>query len=216
MKNFYSLGTKKYYIKRKSNSSMDYARGYWGEIIDPDGNQRNRLQEREKHLEDIQQELSYINSLKPGKILDVGCGLGYLLSGVNNNWEKYGVEISEYAANHAKKWTDNIYIGELQDINFVKDYFDLVVIHHVIEHIKKPEIVINEIHRILKNNGFLILGTPDFDSGCARLFGDNFRLLHDKTHLSLFSNESMHRFLRDFNFQIINVEYPFFDTRYFI
>jgi D-sedoheptulose 7-phosphate isomerase len=59
------------------------------------------------------------------------------------------------------------------------------------------------------------LGTPDFDSGCARRFGKNYRLLHDPSHISLFSNDSIQRFLRDHGFIIDRVEYPFFETRYF-
>ena len=45
--------------------------------------------------------------------------------------------------------------------------------------------------------------------------GNNYRLLNDPTHISLFSNDSMHRFLRDHGFKIDQVEYPFFNTRYF-
>ena len=59
------------------------------------------------------------------------------------------------------------------------------------------------------------MATPDFDSGCARQFGPNYRLLHDPTHISLFSNDSMHRFLRDHGFKIFRADYPFFETRYF-
>ena len=69
--------------------------------------------------------------------------------------------------------------------------------------------------KILKKGGIILLGTPDFDSGCARLFGNNYRLLNDPTHISLFSNDSMHRFLRDHGFTIDYVEYPFFNTRHF-
>ena len=61
----------------------------------------------------------------------------------------------------------------------------------------------------------IFLGTPDFDSGCARLFGAKYRLLHDPTHISLFSNESMFRFLRDNDYKISKVHYPYFETRFF-
>ena len=61
----------------------------------------------------------------------------------------------------------------------------------------------------------MIIGTPDFDCGAARRYGNDFRLLHDKTHVSLFSNDSMHRFLRDMGFKVQKVEYPFFDTTFF-
>jgi|TARA_B100002003_G_scaffold170875_1_gene158850 SAM-dependent methyltransferase len=215
MNNFYTLFPDKYYFSRKITDKADYEESYWTEITDPDGKKRNRLLEREQYLlEDVREVLSFINSKKPGKILDVGCGLGYLLSGVSDKWSRFGVEVSSFAAKYAKEWGE-IFVGELKDANFKQGYFDLIVLYHVIEHIDNPEDIIGQIYKILKDSGTLILGTPDFDSACARRFGNNYRLLHDKTHISLFSNDSMHRFLRDHNFHIDNVENPYFDTKFF-
>ena len=64
-------------------------------------------------------------------------------------------------------------------------------------------------------DGVFILGTPNFDSGAARRYGNKFRLLNDPTHISLFSSDSMHRCLRDLGFFIEKVEYPYFDTYWF-
>jgi 2-polyprenyl-3-methyl-5-hydroxy-6-metoxy-1,4-benzoquinol methylase len=211
---FYSLSEKEYYIKREILEDADYEESYWGTVIDPDGLVRNRVEERERHLEDLSNELKYVNSLKPGKILDVGCGLGYFLSGIDEPWEKFGVEISEFSADYAQEW-GGIFIGKIEDLKLRHNDFDVIVLHHVIEHVENPINLILEIKKLIKKRGTLVLGTPDFDSGCARLFGKNFRLLNDPTHISLFSNESMHRFLRDFGFTIDNVDYPFFNTRYF-
>ena len=61
----------------------------------------------------------------------------------------------------------------------------------------------------------MILETPDFDSAAARRFGNNFRLLKDKTHISLFSQDSIIRFVRDYNFKILRIDYPYFDTPFF-
>jgi len=211
---FYSLSEKEYYIKRELLKKTDFNESYWGTIVDPDGIVRNRLEERERHLEDLCNEIKYINSLNPGKILDVGCGLGYFLSGVDDAWERFGVEISEFCADYAQKW-GKIFVGQLEDLKFAHNDFDVIVLHHVIEHVENPINLILEIKKILKKSGTLLLGTPDFDSGCARLFGKNYRLLNDPTHISLFSNDSMHRFLRDHGFTIDHVEYPFFNTRHF-
>ena len=49
-----------------------------------------------------------------GRVLDVGCGLGWLLSAMNDNWNKSGLEISAYAATQAFKHGD-IFVGELRD-----------------------------------------------------------------------------------------------------
>ena len=206
--------TRGYFTRRTPERTVEYEAAYWGTVVNPDGNVRDRLQERQKHLEDIREELDYLNGLPPGRILDVGCGLGYLLSGLGPRWERHGVEVSRFAADHAGQW-GTIHAGELADAGYPDAYFDAVVMHHVIEHIADPEATIVEVRRVLRPGGVLVLGTPDFDSGCARRFGENYRLLHDDTHISLFTNDSMHRFLRDHGFVIERVGYPFFETRYF-
>jgi SAM-dependent methyltransferase len=86
---------------------------------------------------------------------------------------------------------------------------DLVVCLHVIEHLSDPILAITEIRRILKPGGWAIISTPDFDSPCAKRFGDNYRMLHDRTHCSLFTLESMHRFIRDHGLEIRDLKFPF-------
>ena len=191
-----------------------YEENYWGEIVDPDGRRRNRLEERDRYLEDLATELAFIGSLPPGDVFDVGCGLGWLLSALDDGWRKLGVEVSAFAASHAREHGE-IFTGTLLDCPFAEGSFDLVVMHHVIEHMADPVANIVKLGALLRPGGHLVLGTPDFDSGCARRFGANYRLLHDPTHVSLFSNDSMHRFLRDHGFTITAVNYPFFGTRHF-
>jgi len=203
-----------YFVCRELPDDASYEEAYWGVVTDPDGNVRDRRLERERYLDDMAVELAFINALPAGRMLDVGCGLGFLLSGVAAEWERHGVEVSAFAAEHASHY-GNIFHGGLEDAGYPDEHFDLVVIYHVIEHVRNPQALLKEIRRILKPDGWLILGTPDFDSGAARRFGNNYRMLHDITHISLFSNDSMHRFLRDHGLRIERVEYPYFDTRYF-
>jgi hypothetical protein len=124
------------------------------------------------------------------------------------------VEISELGARHARAY-GTIHHGDLESAKYPDAWFDVVVLHHVIEHADEPLALLRGIARILRPNGKLVLGTPDFDGAMARRFGDKFRLLHDPTHVSLFTNDSMHRALRDLGFVIERVEYPFFETRHF-
>jgi len=72
-----------------------------------------------------------------------------------------------------------------------------------------PERELFEIRRVLKKGGWLVLGTPDFHSPCAVRFGENYRMLHDPTHVSLFSLDGMSRLVRDFGFTIEDVRFPF-------
>lgn len=203
-----------YFVRRALPAEASYEESYWGVITDPDGQVRDRRLERAQHLDDLKTELAFIHSLPPGKLLDVGCGLGFLLSGVEHGWERHGVEVSSFAAQSAGQY-GCIFNGALEDANYADQQFDVVVLYHVIEHVADPLALLKELRRVLKDDGWLILGTPDFDSGAARLFGEKYRLLHDVTHISLFSNDSMHRFLRDHGFAINRVDYPYFETRHF-
>lgn len=207
-----SLYESKDYFIHIEPESIDYEEQYHLITTDPDGNIRNLLEEREHSLAATKEISGFLSELKPGKILDIGCGPGWILSSLGDEWDKHGLEISKFASKHAEQFA-KIYNGELDGFKEVN--FDVVIINHVIEHINDPVAAILKIHSLLKKEGVLILGTPDFDSGAARRYGSNFRLLHDPTHVSLFSSDSMHRFLRDFGFEIKYVEYPFFDTVWF-
>ena len=171
------------------------------------------MSERKQSLSRIKEITDYLDTLKGKKILDIGCGLGWLLSYLDDDWDKHGIEISKFASNHARQYGD-IYNGVLEDFpgNFK---FDVIVMNHVIEHLEDPIWTLNKIRDMLSDEGIFIVGTPDFDSAAARRYGDRFRLLNDPTHISLFSSDSMHRCLRDHGFKIKKVEYPYFDTPWF-
>ena len=203
-----------YYTRREGQPPSEFEEGYWGVVRDPDGNVRDLSKERDKKVEDLKAELQFINVMPPGRILDVGCGLGHLLSGVNPEWERHGVEISEYAAERAATH-GTIVTGDLQSACYPDAWFDVVTLYHVIEHMEDPVAELREIRRVLRPGGWLVVGTPNFDSACARRYGDRFRMLHDKTHISLFSAESLRRLLEDHGFNVEWEDYPFFDTRYF-
>ena len=211
---FEQLGEGEYFVRRTLETSADYEEAYWGVVTDPDGVVRNRADDCARFLAAARAELDCINRRPPGRLLDVGCGMGFLLSGVEEAWERHGVELSELAAGHAAEWGE-IKLGTLAEAAYSDHHFDVVVLYHVIEHVDDPESLICEVRRILRPDGLLILGTPNFDGAMARRFGDRFRLLDDATHVSLFSEDSMRRFLRDHGFSVGHVDHPFFDTPYF-
>ena len=148
-------------------------------------------------------------------VYESGCATGAnLYPFYLENKSVSGFDYDDYLLNYGRN--RGLQISNIdEDKEIVEEKYDLIISSHVIEHVQDPIKFINLIYKILKPDGKMILGTPDFDSGCARYFGDKYRLLHDPTHISLFSNESMFRFLRDNNFKIFNVHYPFFETRYF-
>ena len=201
-----------YFATIPPDGEVGYEEGYHHTTTDPDGKTRNLLQEREQYLAGVKEITDFLKELRPGKILDIGCGLGWILSTLGEDWDKHGIEISKFASSHAAQF-GNIHNGTLDD--FTGSEFDVIIMNHVIEHLSDPIGVLKKIRRLLNPKGIFIIGTPDFDSAAARRYGSNFRLLHDPTHISLFSSDSMHRCLRDHGFKIMEVEYPYFDTPWF-
>ncbi len=188
-----------YYVRRECASS-DYS-DYWGTVTDPDGNERDRLSEAERlqYLEDVAEELDFVRSLGPD-LLDVGCGPGWFIHEVGFG---AGVEVCPAAKREASKHMfvyDGVPAGQP---------FHVVRCSHVIEHVGDPCEMLELMHSCVIAGGWLIISTPDFGGPAAERFGDDYRMLHDRTHCSLFTNESMHRFLRDHGFSIERVTYPF-------
>jgi 2-polyprenyl-3-methyl-5-hydroxy-6-metoxy-1,4-benzoquinol methylase len=206
--------SEKYFVSIPLDESANgYEEGYHKVTIDPDGKKRHLLSERKQSLSRIKEITDYLDTLKGKKILDIGCGLGWLLSYLDDDWDKFGIEISKFASNHAQQY-GAIFNGTLESY-LDNSKFDVIILNHVIEHLESPIYTLNKIRNLLNDKGIFILGTPDFDSAAARRYGDRFRLLNDPTHISLFSSDSMHRCLRDQGFKIKKVEYPYFDTPYF-
>ncbi|MGA1823437.1 MAG: class I SAM-dependent methyltransferase [bacterium] len=210
---FGNLKWKEYYWERPSKK-VSYEEEYWGDAIDPDGNTRNLINEWDQQIENYKHIFNYLHQIKPGKILDVGCGPGFFLSRLNNEWDKYGIDISNKAIKLSSRYA-SVKTCELPNANYSQEFFDVITMIHLIEHLTDPILYIETVKKILKNGGVFILETPDFDSACARRFGLNYRMLHDSGHISLFTFYSLIKLLEDFNFEIVSIEFPFFETKYF-
>ncbi len=188
---------------------------YWEAKTDPDGKVRDPAAEREMRKDDVRYIADYVNARSPGSVLDIGFGLGELLEQVQDLNSCFGLDPSERAVEIGREYcAADLRHGVLEQNTFGAASFDVVVANHVIEHVDAPIPFVQTIFDILKPGGDFVCGTPNFASAAARVFGDRFRLLHDPTHVSLFTDDSLLRLLRDTGFVIQSVDYPFFETRF--
>jgi len=199
-------------------TEYSYNENYWTSAIDPDGNEKDQTTMRDFKIKNWYGDISnFIKNQKPGKIFDIGCGLGFLLSDIPNTWEKHGSDASKFAISFMKKKYDEIIIDELDLEKPPPENlrnFDIVICYHVIEHIEKPNVFFKHLSMMVKKNGILIVGTPNAGSYVAKRFKGNFRLL-SVGHLSLFNKNNLEKLFSSHNFKIIKKEYPFFKTDYF-
>jgi methionine biosynthesis protein MetW len=104
----------------------------------------------------------YVSKCK--KLLDVGCGNGEIFRFIKSKVSKtYGIDSSKESIIIASKvgLIAKIVDLDFQRITFKNNYFDIVTCLDVIEHIKDPEKLLFEIHRVLKKRGKLVLSFPN-------------------------------------------------------
>lgn len=209
------LLTGDYFVKREIQKQET---SYWGDeaiVNDPDGNIRNLLNKDEidKRVQNYEYIIKFVRDLSPESVLDLGCGLGDMLLNLDGVKFRTGVDSD---VKLAQKRSNKISWIE-SDVEFFENVsnYEVIICHHVIEHLDDPVNFIKRIYSAMKKNSVLIVGTPDFDCGAARLFDKKFRMLDDPTHQSLFSLDSLTRLLRDTGFILIDTDYPFFETNYF-
>lgn len=102
--------------------------------------------------------------LKPGqRILDVGCGMAHLLyefTQVAPGIEVKGIDISDYALNHAKEEIrDSLQYGKAQEIQFEDNSFDLVISLTTLHNLKVFDLkkAVQEIERVSKGNSYIMV-----------------------------------------------------------
>jgi SAM-dependent methyltransferase len=139
-----------------------------------------------------------------GRLLDVGTGFGFFLSGMKDRgWEVTGVEISRKAMEFAKEILGiNLQHGPLERVGFPENHFDAVTAFYVIEHLPDPMSFLKECHRILKPKGLLLLRYPHTTpiKNLLYLFGIENRLYDLPAHLSDFSPQTIQKCLQEVEF----------------
>jgi ubiquinone/menaquinone biosynthesis C-methylase UbiE len=134
-----------------------------------------------------------------GKLLDVGCAAGNFLHGMQRypQWELYGLEINEYAAQTARdEYGLNVTTGTIESAAFPDNFFDAITLWDVLEHLHDPLASLNEIRRILKPGGMLVMRMPNGESWDARLFGPYWAGLDAPRHLYVFDRATLSALLK--------------------
>lgn len=150
---------------------------------------------------------------KTMNILDIGCGCGAMLGyikGLYPNTTAYGVEIVEKAAEFAKHMAD-VVCGDIETLDFPweEEHFDYIIMGDVLEHLRRPDIVLKRLHKHVKKGGHIIVSMPNvkhYSVILPLLFNDEFTYsdagILDTTHLKMYTGLEIRRLIEESAFKI--------------
>ena len=156
-------------------------------------------------MTDINFKVFFLNANHGGKLLEVGCGNGFMLKRLANlGWTVEGVDFDINAVRTARTMDLNVHLGDLSEQYYPDSTFDAIVMSHVIEHVYDPLALLVECQRILKPGGRLINITPNIDSWGHRMFREYWRGLEPPRHLHIFNISSLQILAKKAGFSRIN------------
>lgn len=160
--------------------------------------EKERLHKIEKH----------IGCNKKGTWLDVGCGLGFLLDQARQaGWETSGLEFSEYGAYYAQHELNlNVIVGDFLEVDYPEEYYDIITMYGLLEHLPDPSAGLNKVYRLLKSNGLLIVEVPIMDCFISRIMGSRGRHITPPQHLYYFSRKTLTTILEKAGFGLPHLE----------
>jgi 2-polyprenyl-3-methyl-5-hydroxy-6-metoxy-1,4-benzoquinol methylase len=153
---------------------------------------------------------------KSGKLLDLGCGLGYFLNGVitDGTFSATGVDVSDEALAYVKKKFNIIGFDETYLDKFEPNMFDVITLWHVLEHVYDLKARLKQLKRILKPNGTMFIAVPNSASWDAKHYKKYWDGYDVPRHIHHFSRESFVKLFEENGFKIEKIKGMLFDAPY--
>lgn len=152
------------------------------------------------------------------RVLDVGCATGYVGKELKRkNCYVVGLEISRDMADIAVHYDDEVIVADVENIeelSFSPRSFDVIVFGDVLEHLKRPDLVLINLKRYLKSDGFVIASIPNVAKLELRLkllfgkfdYGEGGIL--SRSHLRFFTLATAKNFLQALDMKLSKLSTP--------
>lgn len=139
-----------------------------------------------------------------GGVLDVGCAVGtFLLHARRRGWEIAGVEVAEFARRRAEERLGAPIASSLDELPAGRTW-DVVTLHHVLEHVHHPVEFL--AHGVRPRVGrHLLVEVPNFASLAARAEGTRWRDLRPEQHVLHFEPATLRRTVESAGFEVLSL-----------
>lgn len=156
---------------------------------------------------------AWVKGRTPGKVLEIGCGDGYMLSEFQRRgWDVLGVERTEHDADVARK-TSNVPVihGDIASLSNQLGDFDMIVLFHSLEHFRSPVEVLTCCRQHLKAGGLLVVAVPNFASWQAGFCREKWLHLDVPRHLCHYTPRSLGALLGRMGFSNLSFQFVSFE-----
>jgi 2-polyprenyl-3-methyl-5-hydroxy-6-metoxy-1,4-benzoquinol methylase len=136
------------------------------------------------------------------RVLEVGTSTGYISKILKERGNRViGIEIDKEAGEIAKQYCESMIVGDVEELN-LDEYIesssiDVIVLGDILEHLRRPEILLKKMKRYLIPNGYLVVSLPNICHGdiLLNLLNGSFCYtsvgLLDETHIHFFARKSI-------------------------
>ena len=146
------------------------------------------------------------SSQKTSTILDIGCSSGTFLDlARERGMNTFGIELNQKEYEFAKQKGHRVYNELLENINFSKK-FDVVTLWDVFEHLIDGEFYLNEIKKVLSQDGRIFLQIPSSDSLAAKILREKCNMYDGLEHVNLYGIETIKILAKKCDLEILSMK----------
>lgn len=169
---------------------------------------------KESEVSSHGQIVEWMRQMEPCRVLDLGCSGGRLAEQLRAFGHRVtGVDVVEIPEVHDR--VDRFLLADLSAglPDGVGQDFDVVIAADVLEHVARPEVLLEQLQSVLRPGGSIIASIPNFGHWYARartalgLFDYDERGILDRGHLRFFTRRSFRKLLRQTGWAVSRTDY---------
>jgi 2-polyprenyl-3-methyl-5-hydroxy-6-metoxy-1,4-benzoquinol methylase len=166
-------------------------------------------------LKSKQRLIEKVTGKKSGQLLDVGAGTGAFLHHMRKQgWLVEGLEPDHSARTRAEQQYQLVLLPSDYLFKLEPASKDVITLWHVLEHVHRLQDYMEQLKKLLKPGGRLIIAVPNYTSGDAQQYGATWAAYDVPRHLYHFSPKAMKQLIQQHGLQLKAIRPMWFDSYY--
>jgi len=122
---------------------------------------------QQKRIDEIKEILN-----KGMRVLEIGCSAGFFLYALKNHVKEcVGIEFNKEDAKFVNEELGiKVYTESIENTGIPQNYFDIVIMHFVLEHLNDPIKFLKTISKYLKDSGYIYIKVPNIQDSLLSVY----------------------------------------------